>query len=50
MFEGGMKKKRDDGKQKSMTYSSESDNILYFQYTYLLVSHSSGGLYTTHEC
>ena len=58
-----MKVKPDDGKQNSMTYSSETEDsehslaggviqyiiILYFQYTCLLASHG-GGLYTTYTC
>ena len=63
LSEAGMKIKPDDGKQKSMTYSSESEDseyslaggviqyiiILYFQYTCLLASRD-GGLYTTYTC
>ena len=60
LSEAGMKIKPDDGKQKSMTYSSESEDsehslaesviqyiLLYFQYTCLLASRG-GGLYTTY--
>ena len=62
LSEAGMKITADDGKQKSMTYSSESEDsehslaggvilihILYCQYTCLLASRG-GGLYTTHTC
>ena len=60
LSETSMKIKPDDGKQKSMKYSSESEDsehslaggvinlihrpTLYFQYTRLLVSHLGGGL------
>ena len=65
LSEAGMKIKPDDGKQKSMTFSSESEDsehslaggviqyiyiqYIYFQYTCLLAS-CCGGLYTTNTC